>query len=359
MLNTKRSEIIVWPSTMCVDGNNLWIYHGKLNALFKYNLETNDNAEHICSFQDEMLIRESAVSSLICTDKSIYSIPQWGNHIHLYNFSDKTENIIHIPDENNFTDKMLFSGAFLLDGKIYCIPKQYSYILSVDMETNEVNIEFDIKKYLFDKGNSDFLINDSCMGENRVIYAAISCTNRILVYDIKSKMVNDISIGEESNRLNSVTIDGENLYISDFNNKILIEYNTTLKEVVGQYTIPFYSYFVRKIAKGKVMVDSVIDENYMVLDESNLYSYKSNHRKDKSDLMYSYCIGSVAMMHSGKFLYYDRCAYKLRRIDVNGNIEENGKTIWGTIDNSKISFTIDAPVIENSALGLKWLMDIL
>ena len=356
MSNNKRNEIIVWPSAMCVDGNYLWIYHGKLNALFKYNLEANDNAEHICSFQDEMLIRESAVSSLICTDKAVYSVPQWGNHIHRYDLADKTESIIHIPDEDDFKDKMLFSGGFLFDGKIYCIPEQYPYVLSVDPETNEVNVEFDIKEYLLGKDISDFLINDSCMGEDGVIYAVILSTNKILAYDVKAKTVNDIFIGEESNRLNTVALDGEDLYISAYNKKLMLKYNTNEHAVIAQYDIPLENFVIRKIANGKILIDSYIDLNYGILYEDKLSEYKSEKSCERVEYPYAYTHGIVSPSKNG-YMYFDRYSYKLKKIDSNGRVETEGRYIRSTVEPYVLTTSEQSVIEESSAFRLDWWID--
>ena len=350
-----KSNVIVWPSAMCVNGSFLWVVHGKLNALFKYNLETEDDAEHICSFKDEMLIRESAASSLICINEALFCIPRWGNHIHKYDLKEKKEKIIPIPDENRFRDKMIFSGGFLYRGKIYCIPEQYPYIVSIDIETEEVNIEYDLRAYLLNDGFKEFLINDANLGINGKIYAVLSSTNRILVYDIKNKDVKSITIGDKSNRLSAIAIDDENLYIGVENDKTLIKYDTKKHRIVNQYDVIFDNYVVNKIADRKVLVDSVSDQRYMILREEVIDNYESERCEVKVEYPYSYSHGIISMTEK-IHLYFDRFSYKLRDIGLDGDIEKKGRYIKGILEPFSLKVSKQAIVKEDDVINLGFWM---
>ena len=350
-----KNKVIIWPSAMCVNGSSLWVIHGKLNALFKYNLETEKDAEHICSFKDEMLIRESAVSSLICINETLFSIPRWGNHIHKYDLKEKKEKIIPIPDENRFRDKMFFSGGFLYQGKIYCIPEQYPYIVSIDIETEEVNVEYDLGAYLLNDGFKEFLINDAELGTNGEIYAVLSSTNRILVYDIKNRDVKSITIGGKSNRLSGIAIDDEDIYIGVENDKTLIKYDTNIHRIVNQYDVIFDNYAVNKITDRKVLVDSVSDQRYMILRGEVIDNYESERCEVKVDYPYSYSHGIINMTEK-VHLYFDRFSYKLKDIGLDGDIDKKGRYIKGILDPLALNISEQAIIMEDTVINLGFWM---
>ena len=347
-------EFIIWPSAMCVDGDFLWIYHGALNALFKYNLKEKYCAKYICSFNDEKLIREYAVASLINTGNEIYSIPLWGKYIHVYNYSNQTENIIHVPNEEFFFDKMIFSRGYLFMGKIYCIPEEYDYILSIDIQKKEVNVEFDLKSFFLDMGVSDYLIDDSCFNKDGYIYAVIADTNKLIIYDLISKIADVISI-EEEKKVYMVDYSEGCLYISVQNNNVMYRYDISKNCIVDEYVTPIENFKIKVFDSEKVFLDSITDKRYALYSNDKWEDYYSEQNVEEIYYPYTYSDGIICTIKD-RFLYFDRASYKLKYIYSNGKIDDKGKYINGCLEPSIFGHSEYDLLTENNMFSIEFLM---
>ena len=48
MSGNKINDVKIWPSKMIVIDGSLWFVHGKINALFKYDFDS-DDLSYVCS----------------------------------------------------------------------------------------------------------------------------------------------------------------------------------------------------------------------------------------------------------------------------------------------------------------------
>lgn len=346
-----KQKVPIWPAAGYVKNNEMWLAHGNLSMLFKFNM-ANKYADYVCSLQDEPLVRENAVKELIGVDTGIYIIPLWGNHVHFYDFNNKKEMIINIPDENVYSGKLLFSKALLFDGTIYLIPQNYPYILSINPELNKIDIEFRIGEFLSDIGIDTININAADTDEAGNIYCMITSTNKIIKYSIVSHKAEVIDVGANK-KYDYLAICDSKIFLAPSEECVVDILDSKNIKVTETISIPFKNFTIKKIFGDKLLFDSYSNEEYAIWNGLEVFPYRSPQKINNE---YTFYGGVLISGDDNKFYYYDRCSYELKGIRENGEISEKGKKIISEIDLNLINLPGDGVMTENSVLGLEWLI---
>ena len=347
----------MWPSACTIAENVLWGYHGSLNILFKYNLESNES-EYLCSLKDEETKMLSVAKELIWTGKGIYVLPLRGKHIHFYNFEKCEDEIITIPNEKMYWKKMTFSGAKLLEDKIIVIPHNYQYIISIDINENKASLETDILEFLSSNGIREVNLVDTVFDDEGVAYSVIGGSNMILKYEIKSKKIEIVpALKNDIFRVSSISIDGNYLFLGAQDESKIIVYDKKNNIVNKTLDIPFDNFIVRSLKNGAIIVDSIDTGSYYVMNKYGEYKYiKRGKKTNIKDMEYPYSYGIVVRGNADECLYYDRYSYSVHKVDSQGNLEENGERIF--ISMNRIPFFSEDPICENESFSLPWFLNI-
>ena len=83
-----NNQMDIYASAFCVENNEVYIMHGKLNAFFKYNLITGE-MEYIDSIPNEELVQESMYLGVHKYKHKLVFIPCWGSRIMIYDINTR------------------------------------------------------------------------------------------------------------------------------------------------------------------------------------------------------------------------------------------------------------------------------
>ncbi len=349
-------EIVVWPSACCLKDGDLWIMHGKLNILFKYNLKSGDT-ESVFMPKDEILSCESNMSAVIVVKDNVYLIPRWGRHVHHYNIITKEDRILEIPDEKRMTDKMTFSSAFMFEEKIYCIPEQYLYVIEIDPINDNIRIVYDIKTILMNEGVETVNLGLASTDGKGVIYINILGTNKILILDLVSEGARIIKIGNNDAKYGTLTIIQNYIYMSLLGESKICIYDTSKNETIEYLTIPYVDFGVFRLGNDSVLIDSISDGRYMVLKDGKTYGYKEQPRDYKGEYGYGYHHGIVVCESGVEKKYFNRHTYSLFDIREDGLIDNNSTRLIGKIDLQMFKINDYLMVKEGEIFNLNWFVN--
>lgn len=351
--DAEKMDIIVWPSACCADKKWLWTMHGKINALFKHNLENGEMELSLILKQEDFFKESSMASVLVCDDK-VYLIPRWGNHLHCINMNTREDDLIGIPNEIEFTNSMKFSSAFEYEKFIYCIPETYHYLLKLDPFDNTVKVLFDVNEIINKIGLERVNLGKAVLGSGGRVYSCILNTNLILCFDLKSLTYEVISIGERYN-YDSIVVADDILFVSSNEESLIFVYDYKNRKIIETWNTPFDNFALSKLDGNGLLVDSIIDGRAAVLKNNKTIIYDLGHRAYQGSYGYAYHHGIVCKSNN-KQLYFNRHSYCVSEIDEEDNILRDSKRLVGTVFVNLLDYELEPLMIEKELFDLKWMI---
>ena len=87
--NSVEEEVAIpiWPCAFCVDGDDIWFVHGKINALMHYNMREN-HTYIVGTVPEEKMFREMLYSAVYKWNEKIYLIPCFARKLMVYNIKE-------------------------------------------------------------------------------------------------------------------------------------------------------------------------------------------------------------------------------------------------------------------------------
>ncbi|WP_026670906.1 hypothetical protein [Butyrivibrio sp. AE3006] len=320
------ANILVWPCATFKEDEYLWIFHGKINALFRYNL-MKEKLEYMASLVDEKSVQESLMCQIVKVSKKIYLIPHWGNHIHLYDVTLGRDTIIHLRNEEKYRGKRLFCAAYLLNNQIYCVPDSYNYFIAINPENNEIYYLFDVKKQLSDYGIDMKYITSSTINLQQEIYAVMADSNLLIKLDYEKKCFSLIK------PINEKSIISHLVFLNGCKYAIEYGYDGEKRRVVrledGCEIYEVNSFITFGVLKDCILVDSV-HENWMeVIDEHGKVIQKISEEKLLGyPMLYSYNHG-ILVGNEQKDYYFSRRTNKIMKVSNDKIFTRTGKLLFG------------------------------
>ncbi len=301
----KAEDIPIWPSAFCVDGEDVWFVHGKMNVLMRYNLIDN-YTDFMCTISEENVFQASSYKGIYKWGDRIFLIPGWAREIAI--FSIKEQKIDNLPIKNikKYDQKLLFSKVYA-DGKyLYCIPCFYEAILKIDMISCSIQY-LDINEILVNQGDGllETYINDVTKINNELV-ATLAYTNQILIFDMKTDRICIKKIGGMEHKFTNIANIGNILYLFDKANKIIITtvYNSFMEK--EKYPIACEGTKMISIHSDFIIFDSIDSTNIQIRDAegsvvfSNETELKVHYRSLYNDFLY----GIESSNYTGGNFYY-------------------------------------------------------
>ncbi|MBR1598174.1 MAG: hypothetical protein IJ661_04565 [Lachnospiraceae bacterium] len=351
----------IWPSDFCIDGKEVYFFHGSMNALLKYDLNS-EHAEMLTVLPDEPMLREFTICTVLKYGKDIFMIPAWGQDIAVYNQQTRKCKVLNLPERQNYSNRLTFSNAFIVEDNIFCIPDSYHSIIKVNVHTKEIEYLFSTTSFFKDYFQFDNVsINASVYDGKENIYCIITGTNKLMVYNIEKNEAEIISVGNDGSIFSTINyIDGK-LYLSDylskaFDRKVFI-YDINTKEVEIICNIPYDGFAIHALQNGDYMVDSFYNGGFMIFNENNklIFEQGNTERVYGGDLNYSYHYG-IVRHYGNKYIYYNRHNNELWIVN-DRQIEKKVIIHAEDIDNHiEISSIYGRYIIENGIFNLAWLV---
>lgn len=310
-------DIPIWPSAFCVDGDDIWFVHGKINVLMRYNM--NENYTYVIGMiPNEVIFQESLYRGIWRWENKIFLIPAGAREIAIYNIVSKRFEKIPLNNIREYVKKGLFGKIYVKNKYLYCIPCCYKAILKIDMETNHID-------YIRVEGMEKWYINDSTRIKNKII-AVYSHTNQALFFDMDSDTISLRKVGSSKRQFTNVTNIGDELYLFDKYTHAIVEicgvnytqereYQKTSCEVAKMNTI----------LPDLLLIDPVDKQEMQIMDvEGNIVFQTEREENVCAGSLYSTYYSGIendSNMTSDIFSYFSRATHSMYQFN-SGKIEK-------------------------------------
>lgn len=302
-----EQNIPIWPCSFCIENNIVWLVHGKMALLIKYDLEKKKTLETLIIPGDK-IFGESLYINLFLYKKTLYMVPCWARDIVLYNIETNSFKNIKLKNIEQYKDKILFCKSFVVDDAIYCIPQEYAYVVKISF--SNLSVEYiNLKERLnIDKLN----ITDAAVA-GVFVFCTYNFSNQIIQYNLITTEVNVINTKNLEQQYIYVRCHENKLYLYDrYNNCIEIR-DFEYKLVKSINNLPYDGFKISIIESDFILLDDAYSTNITCIDEqgNNLdISLTNNKVLHKKALDYNYYHGLLEI-HNGKKYYFNRNEYNL------------------------------------------------
>ncbi len=300
-------DIPVWPCAFCVDEEDIWFLHGKLNLWMKYHKKT-EKAEILGVVPGEEFFREFLYQAIYKAGNKIYLIPCWAREIAVYDISEHSFTKIKLKGIEKYENKLLFCRCFAEGNSLYCIPFQYGAIVKINLCTQEITY-IDLKDC--SENGEDFYIGNA-VRTGSIIVCIWNYSNRLLTFDMRSEKVEIVTIGEEQEQYAQIgkIKDELVLYNKLSGNVTLVSLHTKRKKTIAN--IQHRAFSMSVVFEDLIMIEEENSGQVICMDSDGSIKYKKENKeyRKKSALEYNYTHGITADGPEGEF-YFDTSEYIL------------------------------------------------
>lgn len=305
----EENEILISPSAFCVDKDDVWVVHARLNVFFNYNLKSKKTKMfglHPYGKTDQ----ESQYKEIYSYGDKLFFIPAWESRILVFH---KTDCKISVLDEDS-TVGGRFSSIFVVDNFLYCIPFHQDYFLKINMDTEEIISKWSWKNKLFEE--RDYINN--IFFDGKAIYCTV-IRKKDLLLRVSDEKTESIKLKTNGEIFSSGCIHKGKLYLNSLEKDYVCEFDD-----IGEKPK-----LIKKPARGFSVLQSIrnkylILENYSTgeiayLDETNGFTIKRLQFGTISWLD-SENFRGLLVSNLEKDFYYNRRDNVLYEIDDDMNI---------------------------------------
>ena len=348
----KAEDIPIWPSAFCVDGDDIWFVHGKMNVLLRYNMIEN-HTYVIDTIPNEEMFQESSYQGIYKWENKIFLIPCWAREIAIYDIAYGKFVKLPLKKIENYENRILFCKVYVFKKYLYCIPYYYKAILRIDLES-------DCVEYIPIVGIEKEYISDTTRVGNEII-AVYSETNKALFFNMESETVCLRQLGSSARRFTNIASIGDALYLFDEDTRFIIKVSgTNFTEEEKFRNITYEVVKMMSVFPDMLMVDSVYNNEMQIIDAKNEVVFqeenKSCTRQGNLDSIYYSGIENSGNMENSISFYFSKSAclmYQLKsgKPDVQFTMALNKDEL-----NKIVSFVVsmeDEEMNESDVYGLK------
>lgn len=298
----KAEDIPIWPSAFCVDGDEIWFIHGKMNVLMKHSMKEN-HTYVINTISKTEMFQEALYYGIYKWNNKMFFIPCWAREIGVYDINDKIFSKLSLKNIEEYKNRMLFCKVYEYGNCLYCIPEYYKAILKIDLESNDL-------EYITIKGTSDEYIADTTRVGNEVV-AIFAETNKALFLDLESDTVLIRKIGKKERKFIRITNMDELLYLFDKNTHSVVKIarsNYSKEEKFCDTT--YESIKMVSVFPNMFLMDSVYSHEMQIIDAQKkvIFQEESEPRGQQGSLesMYYSGIENSGCIENNRLLYFSR-----------------------------------------------------
>lgn len=337
----------IYASAFCVENNEVYIMHGKLNAFFKYNLITGE-MEYIDSIPNEELVQESMYLGVHKYKHKLVFIPCWGSRIMIYDIN--TREFREIQEEKKRNGRFIYS--YIQDNMLICIPFYEDYILKIDLDGEFVTNKIGWKKNDF----SDSYINKSFWVGETLIMVVPNARDKLLVFD--GDKVTEVLLGNKGLLYTSGCYVNGKIYLYSMETMKIYEYEKDTYSCIRE----FYVYKKEKSGLSQLGNRWMLQENgyngdrFLVQDNHYIdYSKK----RIKTSIFNGNCVQGICRNYEKRFFYYDLRDSFLYEIDCDGNYKRFKMSVdIDTLKNKYSPLFLKKEICDESEIvGLKELIE--
>lgn len=312
----KAEDIPIWPSAFCVDGEDIWFVHGKINVLMRYNMRE-EHTYIVGAISDKVEFRGKLYCGMHKWKNKIFIIPCWAKEIIVYDIDNNQFQKILIDNSEAYFSKILFIKSYMKEEVIYCVPCHYHAIVKIDVKNNQViyvTIALDVNVH----------INDAVWVNNKII-GIYSCTDQLLVYDSKTDAVNLIRMGNSERQYNRITNIDDFLYLFDTHSRAIFEVSGEMYDKEKKICDTSYEGAgVTAISSELLLVDSAQGYEMKIVNINGeiIFETENNHSVRIDDLFPVAQVGIASGdLDSNDLFYFSVATYNMNHLKC-GKLEK-------------------------------------
>lgn len=306
----QENYIYATTYTACVIENKIWFVLKSLNVICVFDMEM-EKIVKVINIPYKFIPSVKFYAGLINYEHYLYLIPAVSDYILSYNMlNGKFENISCREYKTPEWEEK-FTGAFMVEDRIWCVPGSYSQVLVLEAKNGKVARSIDWKDEYRKRyeENTKLMINWVTYNEkNEVIYGAISNTDKILAVDCKSGTLDfiDLKIDEIGLYPTVSYIGGNLIYFSCVSGDKLHCYNLEKKKITSSTFIEERIVYIKSFYDRFIVIESN--------DGINYYFYDKNLNKIKTIKKESRTAGRWFSFKNDELLRFDGSLGKLEVI---------------------------------------------
>ena len=307
----------------CVQENYIWYIHTYVNALMRYNIQSEKT-----EFVDILPINyANGENSLFCRiiyiNDVLYFIPNQNRNILMYKIEEHRFIWINSQDDLQLPLYGLFRDGYMVDNNIICIPSAYPDLIELKTDKNSIEKLLEWRK--LDDKYKDAWIGDWTKTDNGIALL-VQPFGEIILFSLHDRKSNVIMFDEESKFSTLGCID-RNLYIRDTKQRSIWQLNIDTLEKCQCLDRFCEDYLIHNMGCHMMLDDIFSGENYIVDKDWNLiHKYKTCN--DKIQEGYAYFNMSDDMRYQGCWLYYDNTSQNLLMYNEMGKLVNIKKIIY-------------------------------
>ncbi len=135
---SKRNKSIpMWPCAYYTDDNAVWFIHGRMNMLFKLDLNTLQY-ELIGSVPEEKLFQAFLYTGIVKYKQRIILVPGFAKNLAIYDVAEKKFKKIKITTKEKDISSYLFEEAEVWKNWLICYPYNASFLFKINLDSLEM-----------------------------------------------------------------------------------------------------------------------------------------------------------------------------------------------------------------------------
>lgn len=296
-------NIPIWTSAFCVDKDEIWFIHGKMNILMKYNMAIRQ-LEVIGSVPEEKLTCEKLYSDIYKYGDFIYLIPCWAERIAVYSIKDNRFDFFDVP-HNLKNNEIRYLKSFIYQNSLYCLSATTGIITKVNIDDKSKTSIIPIKDF-----NGETLhVNTAIQINSHIIVGVTGENNIVFWFDLENEKVFIKKIGKDSSTYTSIANIQNYLFLYDKEEKEVIKYKIVNETIEYEDRKKIEDVAKIDIFSKELIISQATDKKHIVImniDLDIVYE-KSEETKNNKALAYDYYHGNVLFDNNSMLTYVDDC----------------------------------------------------
>lgn len=300
----KKYNIPIWPSDFCVVGNQMWLFHGTVNALMRYDLDTGKLA-YIGSVEDENMIERILYSKVFHYDEKIILIPEAAKKVAIYDLKKMRFSYFSLKGSKG---RVRFGEAWQCGEYIYCFPTFSSApVIKLNAGSNMIEREIPLPDATRGKYEPAF-IGGICEISKEMLGGVISYTNLYVILDAKTDEIQVFECGDEDNKNHSISSDGKYIYLHALSEPVVYKIEINTRKVTKKFHTPDEIYCITGYHHNKIFLDLMGKrETYMLdIENGNVTEIFRDFNVRKRNLFNYWCEDGIYHTFGADAFYFNR-----------------------------------------------------
>ena len=300
-------------SSLCINGEEVWLFDRNYNAVLKYNLLTKD-VNYICVLPvDDEFYANYQYAKIEVTDNKILLVPNQRKELLIIDKENFKYRYVDLLDRK-LNNGLFRSGAWI-NKEYYLIPSGYNSIVKFDIKNEIILEEIEWKKR--GECSKDAFISDFSIEDNRIALL-VKPDNSILIYSLKDNDYEKFDSLKTEGDITTIAIIKDMLFAHS-RKMGLVKINLNGEEGICAKIVEFNEDLYLYKFGNRLMLD-YINENKIIICNQNLEIEYVNVDCTENNEEYEYFVYQEEYLYKNKRLYFNNATGEIIYFAENGEV---------------------------------------